>query len=134
MYDHTPCVNNVKSNCLQFFSGPNIAPVGVKGYYTSSTSLFVEWNPLSALKTSVVVGYIIKATSLNDTLKVYTKEVNGLDTSSATLNDLDVYTMYSVVVSGRSATYEGLSSKPIILFTDIDGEIRIKLFNVMIDI
>ena len=110
---------------MQHISGPNVAPERVRGYNTSSTALLVHWDPIPPLGTAVVVGYLVRVTSLKNTSKVHTALVDGSDASNVTVKDLGKYTNYSVVVLGRSATYHGVESRPVFLHTDIPGKIKI---------
>ena len=88
----------------------------------SSTSLFIQWNPIPPQPVQVI-SYLVRLVSVNDTSQVHTKIVNSSDMSmNVTFEGLDKYSIYSVVVLGRSRSSDGIPSQPVILYTAEDGE------------
>ena len=114
--------------CLSFpltlnhlFIEPNAPPVDVRGHNESSTSIFVQWNQVpDADQNGVILSYTVTYRALPSG-SGQTKNVTAPRTD-ATLEGLNEYTNYSIIVFASTVKGGGNKSLPIVVITDEDSK------------
>ena len=103
-------------------TGPNAAPVDLKGNSTSSTSIFVQWGEVPADdQNGVILSYTVNYTALASGSPQ--SEVVNTPTRQVTLTGLNEYTNYNITVFASTSKGDGNVSNPIIVITDEDSKL-----------
>ena len=101
---------------------PNAPPSNIKGYNTSSTSIFVQWgNVPAADQNGVILSYTVTYKAFPNGIPQTT--VVNPPTTEVTLTGLNEYTNYSITVFASTAKGDGNVSEPIIVITDEDSKL-----------
>ena len=105
---------------LMLFAEPNAPPSNVKGYNTSSTSIFVQWSNIAAAEQNgVILSYTVTYKALPDGSPQ--TEVVSAPTTHVTLTGLNEYTNYSITVFASTVRGDGNVSEAVIVITDEDS-------------
>ena len=108
-----------------FFPVPSLAPNITAGFNKSSTSLFVEWDPLPLDRDIIhgyLLGYTVELISTKNPQNSGTTIKTGPDELSKDITDLQIYTTYCVRVAGRTRIGPGNWSECHNITTDDEGE------------
>ena len=111
----------LKSCIKLYFSGPNTPPSNVQGQNTSSTSILVQWDDVSAAdRNGIILSYTIIYKALPGG-SIQSKVVNA-PTRQSILTGLNEYTNYSITVFASTSKGGGNVSASIIVVTDEDSK------------
>ena len=101
---------------------PDLAPINVTAYNTSSTSIKVTWQPIPPDHVNgILLGYHVIYRRINkfgDNISMVTVNGTVLHTE---LTGLGKYKLYSIQVAGRTLVGLGNFSDPVNVRTDQDG-------------
>lgn len=101
---------------------PDLPPINVTAYNTSSTSIKVTWQPIPPDHVNgILLGYHVIYRRINkfgDNISVVTVNGTVLHTE---LTGLGKYKLYSIQVAGRTLVGLGNFSDPLNVRTDQDG-------------
>ena len=101
---------------------PNAPPGNVKGYNTSSTSIWVHWDTVPvADENGIILTYTVKYTALPGGIPV--TAVVRAPTIHVTLRGLEEHTSYSILVFASTVKGDGNASDRIIVTTDEDSKL-----------
>ena len=104
------------------FIEPNASPVNVQGHNTSSTSIWVNWDPVPAAdQNGIILTYTVRYTALPEGTP--RMAVVSAPTTHVTLRSLEEYTNYSILVFASTVKGDGNASQPIIVTTDEDSKL-----------
>ena len=100
---------------------PDGAPHNVTGQNSSSTSILVTWNEVSAAQQNgIITGYTITYQSQTENDSGYV-QVNGY-LPQTELTNLKEYVNYNITVFATTAIGDGPPSNPIVVTTDQDSK------------
>ena len=104
------------------FIEPNASPVNVQGHNTSSTIIWVNWDPVPAAdQNGIILTYTVRYTALPEGTP--RMAVVSASTTHVTLRSLEEYTNYSILVFASTVKGDGNASHPIIVTTDEDSKL-----------
>lgn len=112
----------VRSHFAFKFAVPSEAPVILNAASPTSTTIFLKWTTVTHLNAATLLGYGIVYKKIKDKFEVDLLKSVPPTPLEATLEDLEKFTDYTVRVYGFTNNGNGVSSKPISLRTQEDGE------------
>ncbi len=105
--------------CIVFFAVPNEAPVILKVKSNTSTSIDVKWSEVTDFMP--ILGYVIAYKEINN--KFHPEILKSVEPTprEAVLEDLKVFTNYTIRVYAFTANGNGVPSEAASLRTQEDG-------------
>ena len=101
---------------------PNAPPVNVQGHNTSSTSIWVNWDTVPVVdQNGIVLTYTVTYTAFPGS--ILRTAIVKPPTTHVTLESLEEYTNYSILVFASTVKGDGNASDPIIVTTDEDSKL-----------
>ena len=100
---------------------PKAPPNNVQGHNTSSTSIWVDWEPVPVVaQNGIILSYTVTYTALPSGIP--RKAVMSAPITHVTLRGLEEYTNYSILVFASTVKGDGNASDPIIVTTNEDSK------------
>ena len=101
---------------------PSAPPVNVQGHNTSSTSIWVDWDPVPvADQNGIILTYTVTYMAFPGGIPM--TAVVSAPTTHITLWSLEEYTNYSILVFASTVKGDGNASDAIIVPTDEDSKL-----------
>lgn len=109
----------------RFLSVPSRPPGNIKGNNLTSTSIVIQWSPISSRYAhGVLLGYKISyVTADAPNNRTWSETVVNQSATSAVIANLRKFTTYMVSVEGFTSKGSGIESKCVAVTTDEDSKI-----------
>ena len=125
MLMHSSFLMELSSSYFSLFVVPSTPATNPAGTVTSSTSIFLEWNPPDVSdQNGVIIGYVVNVTV------IATGEMFQLTTTSTnlTLDSLKPFTTYVCRIAARTVVGIGPYSIAVIATTEQAGKLLLASF------
>lgn len=106
---------------IVLFSVPNEAPVIEEAESTAATSIDLKWSEVTELNSPNLLGYIIIYKEMDKKFQADNMKSVPPTPSEAVLEDLKIFTNYTIRVYAFTENGNGVPSKAVSLRTQEDG-------------